>query len=94
MVPHGLHGLVGLRAVNVIGAVIHILVILVISQYDMRLVAMTFIAHSRHVVRLVGHSKVVRTNNTLVIIRQCHTAQLCKKTVLGSYLCPTLIKIE
>ena len=60
----------------------------------MRLVAITFIAHSSHVVRLGCHCKVVRTNNALVIIRQRHTTQLCKETILGGDLCPALIKIE
>ena len=34
----------------------------------MRLMAVTFVAHSQHVVRLTGHRKVVGADDTLIVV--------------------------
>ena len=94
MIPYGLHGLVCLCTTIVIGATIDILCILIVGQYGMHLMAIAFIARPDNVMRQCCGSKVVRADNALIIVCQCHTSRLDEKAILGSHLHPTFIEIE
>ena len=68
MIPHRLHVLIILCTVGVIGVSIYIIIILVIGHYGMHLMAIAFITHSHHVVRLCCRCKVIRAYDALVIV--------------------------
>ena len=94
MIPHSLHRLIGLGTIFVVSALVHIFHVLIVSYDGMSLVAMSLIANPQHIVRQGGHGKVVGTDDTLIVIGQCNASCLCKKTVLGRHLHPSLIKVE
>ena len=93
MIPRSHHGLVRLSTVGIVRSAIGILGILVEAQDDVRLVSMTFISHLEHIVRERRHGPVVRTDDTLIVVRQCLTTDLCEQSVLAQ-LGPRLVEVQ
>ena len=51
----------------------------------------TLVAYAQRIVAHGSHCPVIDTNDTLVIVSQSHTADLCKEAVAGGQLAPGLV---